>query len=260
MLMETAVLQRKNYEVYLKWAKWLMIMGYVYSILDFLFWKFVNWGWILSDYYNWEIVELVRPYSYLVFAMLYLSFILSCFVLRKYPNVVYRTFATRLIIALILALIYNTINIIYYIIYSEALVIALFSKILIEFIISAFFIWAYSTLMDDDKKQFVAIISICVFLVMTLFVVYLFVFERSYDERVRGSAGLIWGWTKFFISIVYIILWKSLLATPTNISFNLELKSPACINRVLVGYIIVSFVFIFCSYVLYYCWLGLLES
>lgn len=243
MLMETAVLQGKNYEVYLKWAKWLMIMGYVCVILNLLLWKFVNWGWIFSEYDLWERADFVRSYSYLLIFMSNLFFILSCFVLRKFPNIVYRTFATRLIITWLLALLYNAIIIIYIEIYGEMLIKGFFVKILIEFTISAVFIWAYSTLINDDKKQFVATISISVFWVVILFIIQLFFFELG-DERIIGLAKLFSEWTGFIINIVYIILWKTLLATPTDISINLEFKKPALINRVLIGYMIVGVVLV----------------
>lgn len=226
MLMETAVLQGKNYEVYLKWAKWLMIMGFVCIMMQIFLWKFLDWDWILSGY-SWGRRETVRPYAYSIVTVAYLLQLLGSYILRKYPNTIYRTFANRLMIAWGVNLLFNTFWwIAFY--FDRAWYTTTWSFIL-SFVPIAILVWAYSTLMDDNRIQHVATWSICLFLEWGI--------GNIHD--IQSWSWIIW----LIIDILNIFLWKSLFTTQTDMEINLNLKRPAWINRAFVGFIIVCVIY-----------------
>lgn len=249
MLMETAVLQGKNYEVYLKWAKWLMIMGCVCVILNLLLWKFLEWSWLMSEYDAGARYIIFRPYSIMIVTMSHILSLTAAFVLRKYPNIVYRTFATRLIIAWCIAILFFWGR--DYVMNLSIGISDLFRYIV--FIPSIFFVWAYSTLLEDGRMKYASTWVVCLFFVSVTDLISTFAnldyqsFSYHSSSHLQVAAIVLFG-AIIVANIVYILLWKSLLSIPTDIEIDLSGKKVSRVNRVVIGYVIVSLIY-FIAYV-----------
>lgn len=244
--METAVLQGKNYEVYLKWAKWLMIMGCVCVILNLILWKFLEWSWIMSEYDAGARYIIFRPYSNLIVIMSQLLPIIATLILRRYPNTMYRTFATRLIVAWVIAIIYYWGR--NYVLKMDSFpMYPVFFSYILNFIPSVLFVWAYSILLEDSRLKHASVWIICLFLISALDTVFSFAYLAYYNYYCGPYPTIevaVLDWITVIVNILYILLWKSLFSSPTDIEINRNRKKITCINRVLVGYVIVSLIYV----------------